>query len=103
MNLDKIRIYKFFGKKRQYKKAEEEFKEVLCAYFAYKAHRSKDNLLEVVRELDDLLNVLEGISAVEWGMSEQELHADKEWKIHRTLGIMSKCKKPGDYEKIRKG
>ena len=98
----KIKIYQFFGKARQYAKLKEEVKEVLAAYFKYKAYRSKDNLLHLIEELNDALNVAEGIGLVEHGITENETRAEKHSKLHRTEKIMSECKTPEEYEEFRK-
>jgi len=105
MNQDKIKIYRFFGKIAQYSKAKEEFMEIVHAFIAFILSPTRDNLIHLVSELDDLTNVLEGMGAVEHGISENELHADKEYKIHRTTGLMSKCTgedKVEQYNRLRR-
>ena len=97
----RLKIINFFGIPAQYLKLREEFHEVTEAYLKYKSHRSKKHLLALIEELNDTLNVAEGILLKEYGITEEEPRAEKHRKLNRTVDIIDKCDTPEQYDLIR--
>ena len=98
-------ICEFFGLEAQIKKADEELDEINEAFANYEFNRKKENLILLIDEVNDLLNVLEGICANN-GVNLDEVKLRKEKKLDRCICIINKIKvgtgdKIGEYDRIR--
>lgn len=99
-------ICEFFGEDVQIEhKADEELDEICEAYERYKKNRTTENLILLIDEVNDLLNVLEGICANN-GVNLDEVKLRKEKKLDRCIGIINRIKtgtedKMGEYDRIR--
>jgi hypothetical protein len=97
-----IKIFNFFGYDRQLRKASEELSEVKFAFQEYVNESSKENIENVLEEINDLKNVIEGIALVKYGVNLTESEKIKESKKVRTCDIIDMCDgNPENYEVIR--
>ena len=104
-----LKICNFFGVEEQQAKAEEEAMEINEALVIYSRNETMENLKHCLNEVNDLLNVLEGIY-VKMGGCLEEIQADKEFSLNRTIQIINAIPKHvkqrdrvAEYEKIRRG
>jgi len=99
------KICRFFGEPAQILKAHEELDEIQEAFEDYLNNQNQETLKHVLNELGDLSNVLEGIYSANGGCLE-EIAADKEIKLNRTISIMKsipdRCVcKIQEYDRLR--
>ncbi len=108
-NLNKLTIFNFFGIVAQHKKLREEVKEVFKAFYEYMKNPNMENLLHLIEELNDSLNVAEGI-LIGKGGNVEETQREKEMKIYKTMKIVKQIPshtkledRAAEYDKIRRG
>jgi len=104
--LNKLKIANFFGGDAQIRKADEELDEICDAFGIYSKNPTTENLTNLINEANDLLNVLEGL-AMQKGVSIEEMQAEKEYKVYRTMSIINKIPRDAkdkvtEYERLRK-
>ena len=97
-----IKIYNFFKEFNQRQKLQEEFHEVVDAYMKFKAYGSEDNILHLFEELYDMINVLEGMAIVQYGLNLSDTVASKDLKLNRTIKLIEESKTIEEYEEKRK-
>lgn len=104
---DLIKIYNEFGYEAQLMKLMEEFYEFKAAFSNYKMsfymeRETKDQFIEVLDELNDMVNVAYGIGIVKYGIHCDEIEAMRMSKVARTINIINKMNLTGDsYHEIR--
>jgi ribonucleotide reductase beta subunit family protein with ferritin-like domain len=101
-----LKIANFFGIKAQQLKADEELDEINEAFEIYINDQNKENLKNLLMEVYDLSNVIEGLY-IQMGGCMREVQAEKEYKLYRTIQIIKKIPKDcinklDAYEGIRK-
>ena len=90
--MKQLKIANFFGKEAQHHKADEELDEINEAFEIYINDQNKENLKNLLMEVYDLSNVIEGLYT-QIGGCMREVQAEKEYKLYRTIQIIKKIPK----------
>jgi len=107
MENDLIKIYLKFGFETQIEKLREEYIEFENAFHDYRmslylAEETKEQFIDVIDELGDMVNVAYGIAIAKYGMSYDEIEATKIDKRERTIYIVNEMIRTGKtYDEIR--
>ena len=102
MNNKLMQIFAYFGESEQKLQIVKEFVEFKIAFKDWYKEPTKENLMELVDEMNDM-NIMISQFALDKGISCQEIESMKYNKVGRTLEIISKIESEGrTYEEIRK-
>ena len=105
MSDDLIKIYSKFGFESQIAKLLEEMYEFKTAFSTYRMafymeRETKEQFMDVIDELNDMVNVARGIAICKYAIPVEEQEAMRTDKIIRTLWYIRKMGHDKTYEQV---